>query len=121
MNKDVKKRIGQTISYIILIAGACITALPFIWMVLSSFKSALEINMVPPTLIPKEWHWENYVEAFQAAPFGRYFINTLVMTIVSTGASLITTILASYAFARLEFKGKDILFSMFSGDHDDSG
>lgn len=113
MNKDVKKRIGQTISYIILIAGACITALPFIWMVLSSFKSALEINMVPPTLIPKEWHWENYVEAFQAAPFGRYFINTLVMTIVSTGASLITTILASYAFARLEFKGKDILFSMF--------
>lgn len=113
MNKDVKKRIGQIISYIILIIGACITALPFIWMVLSAFKTRAEIIQVPPTFFPKEWHWQNFVEAFKAAPFARYFVNTLVMTIVSTVCSVITTILASYAFARLEFKGKNLLFSIF--------
>ena len=68
---------------------------------------------VPPTFFPNEWHWQNYKEAFEAAPFGRYFLNTLVVTICSTLASLCTTILASYGFARIEFKGKNLIFSLF--------
>lgn len=113
MKYQVKSILGKVISYLILIIGACITVLPFVWMILSSFKSRAEIMQIPPTFFPNEWHWQNYKEAFEAAPFGRYFINTLVVTICSTLASICTTILAAYGFARLEFKGKEIIFSLF--------
>lgn len=113
MKYQVKSMIGKIVSYLILIIGACITVLPFVWMIFSSFKSRAEIMQVPPTFFPNEWHWQNYKEAFEAAPFGRYFLNTLVVTICSTLASLCTTILASYGFARIEFKGKNLIFSLF--------
>jgi len=99
--------------YVALIAGAVIMAFPFYWMVTTAFKGLSEALLFPPTLIPSEWLWDNFVEAWGAAPFPRYFLNTIIMAIGSTLGTLITGALAAYAFARMRFFGKDVLFMMF--------
>ena len=97
--------------YAFLIIMALIILFPFYWMINSSLKSLEEYKETIPTLFPKHVLFRNYAEAFDTASLGSLFINTLYVGLVSTVLSLIVTVLSAFAFARLEFKGKNILFA----------
>lgn len=105
------KIINRTILYFVLGVGAAIMVLPFVWMLLSSLKTAAEVNTTPPTVFPASPTLDNYVYAFQKAPFARYFLNSVIVTIACVSCTLFTTILATFAFSRLKFPGRDLLFS----------
>ena len=106
------KTAKKSFAYLVLILGALIMVLPFFWMIISSLKTAAEVNTTPPTFWPKELVFENYVYAFEKAPFLRYFCNSLLVTIVCVACTMFTTILAAFAFSRLKFPGRDLLFSL---------
>ena len=102
-------------TYLFLIIMALIVLFPFYWMIISSLKSEAEYRMNIPTFFPQTIVWGNYAEAFTAANLGRLFLNTAYVGIVSTVLSLIITVLSAFAFARLEFKGKDLMFGALLG------
>ena len=104
---------ANILKYAVLLIGAFFTLLPFLWMISSSFKTPAEIIKIPPVLVPAELQWQNYVEAWTAAPFGRYLINTIIITVFTTVGVLITSVLSAFAFSRLRFPGKDLVFSLF--------
>ena len=97
--------------YVFLVTMALIVLFPFYWMINSSLKTLEEYRMSVPTFWPKQIMLTNYATAFQTASLGRLFLNTLYVGIVSTILSLVITILSAFAFARLEFKGKDAMFA----------
>ena len=118
--KDMQKvTVAQTVTKVLvqffLYAFLCIMALiivfPFYWMIISSLKSVGEYRLPIPTLFPNDLMWGNYIEAFTAANLGKLFMNTVYVGIVSTILSLVITVLSAFAFARLEFKGKNALFA----------
>ena len=96
--------------YVFLGIMALIVLFPFYWMIISSLKSLEEYRLNIPTFWPKVIILQNYAEAFTAASLGRLFLNTAYVGIVSTILSLVITVLSAFAFARLEFKGKDLMF-----------
>ena len=103
--------IAKAFCYAFLIFMALVVLFPFYWMIISSLKSLEEYRQSVPTFWPQKVLWSNYAEAFTAASLGRLFFNTAYVGIVSTILSLVITILSAFAFARLEFKGKNLLFS----------
>ncbi|MBD5485309.1 MAG: carbohydrate ABC transporter permease [Lachnospiraceae bacterium] len=109
-----RKKTAAVITYILLSAWAVIVLFPFYWMVLTSVKSysAYNAEYIPRffTLSPT---MQNYVEAFTAVPLGRYLLNTLIFTLVTTFVMLVVITLAAFAFARLEFRGKNVMFVFF--------
>ena len=106
----IGKIISTTITYTFLILLAIIVLFPFYWMINSSLKSLQEYKLSNPTFWPNEVHFENYINAYNTANLGRLFINTVIVGVVSTILSLVITVLSAFAFARLEFKGRDLLF-----------
>lgn len=97
----------------LLVYGLAVTMLfPFVWMVTTSLKPEAEVFAWPPRLIPWPPNWENYQQAWAIAPFGRYFFNTALVAITVTGVSLFLNSLAAYAFSRLRFRGRDVLFML---------
>lgn len=111
---DKKTIVTKTITYTLLILWALVVLFPFYWMVLTSFKSysAYNSEYIPKffTLSPT---LQNYVDAFTAVPLGRYFLNTVLFTVVTTALMLVVIILAAFAFARLDFRGKNVAFVIF--------
>ena len=103
--------IAKAFCYAFLIFMALVVLFPFYWMINSSLKSLAEYRQSAPTFWPQKVLWSNYAEAFTAASLGRLFFNTAYVGIVSTILSLVITILSAFAFARLEFRGKNLLFS----------
>ena len=112
---SVRQKIGKALvltgTYIFLVAVAICVLFPFYWMINSSLKTLTEYRMSVPTFWPKQVMLSNYVEAFNTANLGRLFLNTAFVGIVSTILSLIITVLSAFAFARLEFKGKNLMFA----------
>lgn len=104
-----------TITMIILIIGALIVSFPFLWMLSTSLKGMKEIYAFPPILIPNPVYWENFQSAWNAANFPRYFINSIFVSTTVTLGQLLTSALAAFAFARMEFKGKNGLFLLVLG------
>lgn len=102
--------LGKILVYAFLILMALIVLFPFYWMLSSSLKDLDEYRMSVPTFFPHAMKFTNYVDAFTSASLGRLFLNTLYVGVVSTILSLVITILSAFAFARLEFKGKNALF-----------
>ena len=100
----------KVVTYAFLGVMAVIVLFPFYWMIISSLKNLEEYRQNIPTFWPQVIVWGNYAEAFTAASLGQLFINTAYVGIVSTILSLIITVLSAFAFARLDFKGKDALF-----------
>ena len=98
-------------TYLFLMIMALIVLFPFYWMIISSLKSLEEYRMSTPTFWPNTILLSNYLDAFTTGGLGRLFLNTMYVGIVSTILSLIITVLSAFAFARLEFKGKDALFA----------
>ena len=116
MQKETSKQkvIGIAVHvfvYVFLILMGIIVLFPFYWMIISSLKTLAEYRLSVPTFFPRRIMFSNYADAFTTASLGRLFLNTLYVGIVSTILSLVITILSAFAFARLEFKGKNILFA----------
>ena len=107
----VKTVFGTFFRYLFLLIVAFVVLFPFYWMIISSLKSLPEYKLNVPTFWPQEVMWGNYAEAFTAANLGTLFKNTIIVGVVSTILSLVITILTAFVFARLEFKGKNILFA----------
>ncbi len=98
-------------TYAFLILMAIIVLFPFYWMIISSLKTLSEYRLSVPTFWPRQVMLSNYAEAFTTANLGDLFVNTMIVGISSTLLSLIITVLSAFAFARLEFKGREAMFS----------
>ncbi len=105
--------VGKVIVYIVLSLGAVIMVLPFLWTVLSSLKNMGQTFAVPPKIIPDPFVWENYPESLQALPFGQAYFNSFYIAIVVVAIQLLTASMAGYAFAKLKFRGHNLLFVLF--------
>ena len=103
------KKVITILCYVFIIVMAVITLFPFIYMLLASLMSYQEATSIPPTLIPETFKFSNYAEAMEAAPFVRYFFNTVLVAGVSTLGTLVTATLASFALVKLEFKFKNLV------------
>ena len=116
LNKKVKTRntVKSVVTYTLLGLWALIVLFPFYWMILTSVKSYSSYNSeYIPKLFTLSPTLSNYLSAFTAVPLSRYFLNTIIFTVVTTAVMLIITIFAAFAFARLDFKGKNIVFALF--------
>lgn len=100
-------RRGIAIRHTLLALGSATVIVPFVWMFLTSVKKRSEVFT---RFWPTEWHWENYVHAWQAAPFERYYLNSIVMTVGIVAGHVVLDSLAAYAFARLRFPAKNPIF-----------
>ncbi len=105
---------SRALIYVFLVIWALIVLFPFYWMVLTSVKSFAAYNSeyIPRFFTPNPT-LENYTSAFQAVPLGRYFLNTLIFTVATTGLMMLVIIPAAFAFARLQFKGRNAVFALF--------
>ncbi len=105
---------GRLGLHIVLILGAFIMVLPFLWMISTSLKTQSDVmREFPPRLIPSTFMFSNYSTAMTSLPFDRYYANSLIVAFSVTILQLITSSLAAYAFARLRFKGRDVLFFLY--------
>jgi len=102
--------LGKTLLYIVLISVALFTLIPFVWMISSSLKLDREVFAYPMKWIPETLRWENYVLIWQKVPMLTYFKKTAFIAIVVTFLQTLTSSFAAYAFAKLNFKGRDVLF-----------
>ena len=102
--------VGKTLLYVVLIAVALFTLIPFVWMISSSLKLDREVFAYPMKWLPETFRWENYLLIWQKVPMLAYFKNTAFIAIVVTCLQTLTSSFAAYAFAKLNFKGRDVLF-----------
>ena len=112
VQQQIVKILFKILVYAFLIIMAVIVLFPFYWMIISSLKSLAEYRLSVPTFWPQRIMLSNYVDAFTTANLGRLFLNTLYVGVISTILSLIITVLSAFAFARLEFKGRETMFAL---------
>ncbi|MBI3962310.1 MAG: carbohydrate ABC transporter permease [Deinococcus sp.] len=105
----IQVRLGRLALHLVLAAGALLSALPFLWAITTSLKPA-RLTYTPPLVIPTHFQWQNYVDAWRAAPFPRFYLNSAIMAVAITAGQVLLSALAAYAFARLRFPGRDLLF-----------
>lgn len=109
-----RKVVRNAIIYIFLTIWALVVLFPFYWMLLTSVKSYSAYNSeYIPQLVTLSPTLQNYIDAFTMVPLAGYFVNTLIFTVVTTAVMLVVTVLAAFAFARLEFRGKNVVFTIF--------
>ena len=110
----MKEKTRAILTYALLSIWAIVVLFPFYWMILTSIKSYSSYNSeYIPRFIAVSPTIENYITAFTAVPLARYFMNTLIFTVATTALMMVVVVLSAFAFARLDFRGKDILFSLF--------
>ncbi len=110
---ETKKRLKTIVIHAVLIIGACVMILPFVWMLLTSFKSVTEsTSMNPFVIFPAKWRIENYMEVIKQNNFFMLYFNTFAMMAVRVVCSVGFSAMAAYAFARLKFPGKNLLFGL---------
>ena len=110
LSRAWRRRLWATLALVVIVAGAVVITMPLAWMVSTSLKKSTEVFVLPPQWIPPTPQWVNYKTVFEAAPFGRYFLNSAIVTGFSVVGSLLSCSLAAYGFARLRFPGRGILF-----------
>jgi multiple sugar transport system permease protein len=101
--------------FAVLAGTAVITLIPVVWMILTALKTPAEVAADPPTWLPHSLRFENFSDAWSFAPFGRYLLNSFVMAGGIAVLQVVTSALAAYAFARLRFRGRDLLFYVYLG------
>ena len=110
--KKKKVKPLRVLTYIVLIGGVIIAIFPFVWMFLTAFKSQSEAMQIPPTILPKKIDFSNFTNISDKIPFLKIYLNTLISAIVTVAAQLIFCAMAGYAYARIQFPGKNILFTL---------
>lgn len=111
MNSVSSKR--KLLIHIILILGSFIMIAPFLWMIITSFKTLEESVQVPPSIFPSALQWLNYIDVFHSFPFGAFYWNTIITTIIKTVGQVFLCSLSAYAFARIKFPGNNFFFILF--------
>ncbi|QYN33274.1 carbohydrate ABC transporter permease [Pseudonocardia sp. DSM 110487] len=106
-------RTGSVLTHAVLVLGAVVMIGPFVWQLLTAFKSLPETTTVPPPLLPREWLWSNFAAVFDVLPFGQQLLNSLIVAAAVTLGQLAFCSLGAYAFARLEFRGRELIFALF--------
>lgn len=101
---------GKVLSYVLMATAVVVIGVPLLWMLLASVKTLQEIYTFPPVWIPSHLRWQNYVDAWNIAPFGRFYLNSIIMTFFGTLAKLINAILSAYALSYLRFPGREVVF-----------
>ncbi len=109
------KVVGRIVLYAFLIFFLIVALVPFVWMISSSLKTSTDVFTIPMHWIPETFRFENYVEIWQKVPLLTYFKNTAVVAIVVTFMQILTSSFAAYAFAKMQFKGRDLLFMCYIG------
>jgi multiple sugar transport system permease protein len=102
--------VTRAVSHAVLVLGGVLMLLPFVWMISTSLKPAYELFTVPPTWIPSSPQWDTYARAMSAGNFGRYAMNSLLLGVANTVTNVLLSAFAGYAFARLQFPGRKVLF-----------
>lgn len=110
-----RKLVYKAVIHAVLIVLSITMLVPFLWMISSSLKTTQEMFASPPTWIPRYVAWENYAYMIQAAPWLRYFANTFFISALTIAGQLVTCSMAAYAFARLRFKGRNLIFLIYLG------
>ena len=111
MSNKTKKNIENGAFYVFVITFVSSILLPFIWLILGSFKNMKELFNVPVQILPSTWNLDNYVAVFQSQPFGKYIINSFVISLMSTLIVIVIASMTSYSIARVEIKGKKIMLA----------
>ena len=104
--------ITKLLTYFFLILGAVIMIFPFVWMILTSFKTVPESMQIPPDILPKQVNLDNFKEAIASLPFGNLYLNTILMVFFRVVCAVLFSSMAGYAFAKLKFRGKKLLFGI---------
>ena len=112
------RRLGKVLTYTVLILGSIVMIFPFVWMVLTCFKTQAESMAVPPQILPSHWDLENFVTALQSLPFVNLYINTALLIVLRVICAVVFSSMAGYAFAKLNFPCKNLLFSIVAGADD---
>lgn len=105
-------KVSFLLSHVVLILGASLFVIPFLWMLLTSLKTISESTQMPPTLFPTVFQWRNYPQVLSELPFVTFYMNTIIMTVGRALGQLTFCSLAAYAFARIEFPGRNFLFML---------
>ena len=111
--RRVSRIMTRTVIYLILVGGALTMVVPFIWMISTALKTNLEVFTFPPTFIPEVPQWNNFTDIFEIVPYGRWFFNSIFITLVQTALYLFVASLAAFVFARLHFPGRDTIFMLY--------
>lgn len=109
-SKRRQEIIGRILAYIIVSAGAIVFLIPFLWMVSTSLKPPHEVYLFPPKWIPSQFIWRNYAVIFRLLPVGRFMWNSVILSVGSTVGTILSCALVAFAFARLRFRGSNLLF-----------
>jgi multiple sugar transport system permease protein len=107
------KRLRHLGLHLLLLTGGVIMLVPFAWMLSTSLKEPGDVFLYPPQWIPDPIQWENYRETVTVMPFGRFYLNSIIQAVAVTALQLLTASLAAFAFARLRFRGRDVLFLLY--------
>ena len=110
--KKIKYYIGRAVIYTMLIVGACLYLFPFLWMISTSLKAPTELMTNPPTWFPETPQWSNYIDALNYFPFWRYLLNSVFLVVMTMIGSIFSSALVGYAFARIEWPGRDVWFAI---------
>jgi len=100
----------QLVSYALMALAVAVIGLPLLWILFVTVTTNTEIYTLPPPWLPREWRWENFIDAWNAAPFGRFYLNSIVTTLAGTGLELVNATMTAYAFAFLRFPKKEWVF-----------
>ena len=103
------------VKYVVLLSLTVVALVPFVWMISSSLKTSIDVFSIPMRWIPTELHWENYSLIRQRVPLAAYFKNTAILAVIVTFMQILTSSFAAYAFAKMQFKGRDVLFMCYIG------
>jgi multiple sugar transport system permease protein len=104
---------STVVLHVILIIGAIIMVVPFLWMVVTSLETTAQAFAIPPSFIPNPVMWDNYPQSFVALPFDLAYMNSAIVAVTVTLFQLVTCSMAAYAFARIQFPGREIIFFVF--------
>ena len=107
-----RKRFRRYLIYVVLVLGALPTIMPFVWLVRSALMDNNQMFIAPPEWIPKPFEWANFSGSLTAVPFARYFLNTMVIEVITLTGTLLTCSLAAFSFSRLRWRGRNIIFGI---------
>lgn len=113
--KQFRKRVVDLLVYLALLLGLASVVLPFVYMIASSLEGPVQIGALTPQFLPNPFNWSNYQQVWTQLPMARYLLNSAIVSITITVGQLFTASMAAYAFARLRFRGRSALFSLYLG------
>ena len=113
--RDARRAALSFMKYALLILFSAVALIPFVWMLSSSLKTSTEVFSIPMRWVPEAFHWENYSAIWDKVALLTYFKNTAIVAVVVTAMQIITSSFAAYAFAKMRFKGRDLLFMLYIG------